>query len=147
KLELYFGIVRLQLCEFLEQRVGLNDLSLVEINDAQLTQCRRIFRSKSKHPAIVRLSFVPLPCGKSCIGAGHKLIFGGFGFGAAREGSQAECEKQPRASATYGSMVGRHGSGADWKDGAGHGRAARSARVLFQVGVEFDPIARKRLRS
>ena len=74
KLQLYFGIVRLQFRGFLEQRIGLQNLSLVEINDAQLAQRRRILRGKSKHVAIFFLGFVILLGGKIIVCAGEMLL-------------------------------------------------------------------------
>jgi len=134
KLELYFRIIRLQLYEFLEQRIGLHNLSLVDINDAHLTQRRLLFGGKEKDLAIVHLSFVPLPCGKSSLGARQKLIFGGFVFGAtgSRDGRQAKRENQPHVSRTYGCGLGRHGCPGTQKCGADHGYATRNERALFE---------------
>jgi len=73
KLQLYFGIIWLQFQRFLEQRIGLQRLSLVDINAAQLAQRRWILRGKSKHLAIFFLSFVILLGRKIIIRAGEML--------------------------------------------------------------------------
>src|SRR5262249_10494441 len=139
KLELYFQIVWLQVYEFLEQRIGLNKLPLVDVNDAQLTQRRQILGRTAKHLAIVHLCFVPLPGGKSCIGARQKLLFGGFVFGAAgtRDDREAKHGNQPQISGTSGCNLGRHGCRASRKSAADHGRAAQFEQVL--VGVDSNP--------
>ena len=93
KLELDFQIVRLQFCGFLEQRIGLHNLSLVEINGGQLPQRHRIVRGKSKHLAILFLGFVILIGGKIIVGAGEMLLLGLFFL----------CTPETQAIATRGS--------------------------------------------
>src|SRR5215470_2311739 len=74
KLQLYFGIVRLQFSRFLEQRVGLENLSSVEINAAQLAQRYWIVWGKSKDIAILLLGFVILLGGKIIVCTGEMLL-------------------------------------------------------------------------
>ena len=111
KLELYFRIVRLQFRGFLEQRIGLQNLSLVEINDAQLAQRRRILRGKSKHVAIFLLGFVVLPGGKSILGARQTLLLGGFLFGTAgtRDSHQGKHEDHLPVARSQARDHGSHG--------------------------------------
>src|SRR5262249_8910342 len=74
QLHLYFGIVRLQCSRFLEQRVGLGHLSLVEINAAQLAQRCWIPWGKSKDLAILFFGFVILLGGKIIVCTGEMLL-------------------------------------------------------------------------
>jgi hypothetical protein len=74
KLHLYFGIVRLQFCGFLKQWVGLQDLSLIDIDNAQLAQRRRILWRKSQHVAILFLGLVVLLGGEIIVCAGEMLL-------------------------------------------------------------------------